>query len=477
MLLRGAFIALVAAVIVGVAPQLGNHTASADGHERPLQITVRNVTMGQPLTPAVVVVHSSNAVILPSSAERLSGLEALAESGSNTELIETFNARDGVKTVARFGGVITPLSGATIQNILAEPGDLVTVIGMLACTNDAIAVGTVVIPEFDALPALGSGRVLDAGTEDNSESEADVPCLGGEGVSGAEVADGEGEISAHAGITGSGDLSMETHGWVGSVISITVAERGSAILQAAPANINIRNMTLGQPITAPLIVAHDPSINPFEYTRPSELQGIGDFAEGGLAATLIPTLLETPGVIDVAQVPGSGPGGVILPGGTLSVETLALDGSHLSVAGMFACTNDAVVVARISVSINDGVVQLARDVGDVFDAGSENNDETTATVPCLGNVPAALSAGDGEGSRSEHSGVVGDADLNLNVHSWHPEGTMAVSIGGDALPPKALPSVGGYSPSGNWLLFGGLAGLSLLLLGAPMIARSLRNRG
>ena len=476
MLLRGAFIALVAAVIVGVAPQLVDHTASADGHERPLQITVRNVTPGQPLTPAVVVVHSSNAVILPSSAERLAGLEALAESGSNTELIETYSARDGVKSVKRFGAAITPLTGATIQNILAEPGDLVTVIGMLACTNDAIAVGTVVIPEFEALPALGSGRVLDAGTEDNSESESDVPCLGGEGVSDADVADGEGEITAHAGITGSGDLSMETHGWIGAAINITVAERGSAILDAAPANINIRNMTLGQPITAPLIVAHDPSINPFDYTRPSELQGISDFAEGGLATTLIPTLLETPGVIDVAQAPGSGPGGVILPGGTLSIESFALDGSHLSIAGMFACTNDAVVVARIPVSVNDGVVTLARDVGEVFDAGSENNDETTATVPCLGGVPAALSAGDGEGSRSEHSGVVGDADLNLNAHSWHPEGTMAVSIGGDPLPPKALPSVGAYSPSGNWLLFGGIAGLALLLLGAPAITRSFRSR-
>ena len=475
-MLRGAFIALATAVVVGVIPQLASLTANADGHEA-LQITVRNVTSGQPLTPAVVVVHDSNAIILPSSAERLDGLEELAESGSNTELIETLSARDGISQVARFGAVIEPGQGATIQNIMAEPGDYVTVIGMLACTNDAIAYGSVIVTEDDSLPALGSGRVYDAGTEDNSEAEADVPCLGGAGVSDAEAVDGEGEIGPHAGIEGSGDLTVDMHGWQGAVIQITVDKRGNNAIRSAETNINILNMTAGQPITAPVIVVHDPSANPFEYTRPSELAGVGDFAEGGLAATLIPTLLQIPGVIDVSQVPGAGPGGVILPQDGISVSKTIVNGSHVTIAGMFACTNDAIVIARIPVNVVDGSVELARAIGMVYDAGSENNDETTATVPCLGGVPAALSTGDGEGSRSMHPGITGDADLNLNAQSWHPDGTMAVSVGGDPLPPKALPSVGGYSPNAMWLLFGGIAGIALLLLGAPAISRTFRSRG
>ena len=474
-MLRGAFIALVAAVIVGVMPQLFSQTASADGHVSPLQVTVRNITSGQPLTPAVVVVHDADAVILPSSAERLAGLEELAESGSNTELIATFNDRDGVKSVSRFGGIIAPYSGASIQNVLASPGDYITVIGMLACTNDAIAVGTVIVPDDEDLPAIGAGRVLDAGTEDNSETEDEVPCLGGAGVSAADTADGEGQIAPHPGIAGTGDLS-ETHGWSGTAIQITIDSRGSTVLAQAETNINVLNMTFGQPLTMPLIIVHDPAVNPFEYTRPSELPGIGDFAEGGLATTLIPTLLEKPGIVEVVQIPGPGPGGVILPQGAISVPTTALDGSHISVAGMFACTNDAYVVARVPVSVVDGEVQLARAIGEVFDAGSENNDETTATVPCLGMVAAALSAGDGEGSKAAHPGITGEADLDLNVHSWHSDGTIAVSVGGDPLPPQKLPSVGGYSPTGLSLLFTGIAGLALLLLGAPAISRALKGR-
>lgn len=475
-MLRGAFIALVAAVIVGVYPQLSSQTASADGHVNPLQVTVRNVTSGQGLSPAVVIVHDADAVILPSSAERLAGLEAMAESGSNTELIETYSDRDGVKSVFRFGGIIAPNAGASIQGVLAAPGDHITVMGMLVCTNDAIAVGTVIVPDDEDLPAIGAGRVLDAGTEDNSESEGDVPCLGGTGVSDGDTADGEGQIGPHPGIEGNSDLSKDRHGWVNTAIQITINSRGSNVLKTAETNINLINLTFGQALTGPVIVVHDAAVSPFEYTRPSELPGIDNFSEGGLATTLIPSLLELPGVVEVTQVFGTGPNGVVLPKGTLSAPTTAIDGSHISVAGMFACTNDAYVVARVPVSIVDGEVQLARAIGEVFDSGSENNDETTATVPCLGMVAAALSAGDGEGSRSPHPGITGDADLDANIYSWHSDGTIAVSVGGDPLPPQKLPSVGGYSPSNLSLLFAGIAGLALLALGAPAISRAFRSR-
>ena len=473
---RGAIIALAAAVLVGVGLQWDGRTAVAQSSGGNLQITVTNLTPGQPLTPAVVIVHDANAVILPSSAERLAGLEELAESGANAALIETLSDRDGVSSVARFGGIIPPNSGASIQNVAASAGDHITVIGMLACTNDAIAIGTVVISESGELPVIGSGRVLDAGTEDNSEDEADVPCLGGEGVSDAETADGEGQISNHVGIAGTGSLSAETHGWVGAAIQITVNERGSPILDSAMTNINIQNMTFGQPLTAPLIIVHDQSIHPLDYQRPTELPGIGDFSEGGLAATLIPTLLAIPGVVDVAQVPGPGEGGVILPGGGITIPAVVLDGAYITVAGMFACTNDAFVVAEVPVSIVDGTVELMRDVGVVYDSGTEANDETTATVPCLGRAAAALSEGHAEGSRAEHPGVTGDGDLIPLAHSWHPDGTMALSIGGPALAPTPLPSVGGYSPSNSWVLFAGIAGLALLVLGTPMIFRAVSRR-
>ncbi|MYA60924.1 MAG: hypothetical protein F4X40_10330 [Chloroflexi bacterium] len=157
------------------------------------QLTVRNSTAQQPITPPVVVVHDANTVLLPSAAERLPGLEAFAESGAQPDLIESFLERTGVKSVKRFGGIIEPGGSATILNVNAEPGDHVSVVGMLACTNDAIAVGSIAVTESGA-PAFGSGIVLDAGTEENDETRATVPCLDGECVSDGDTHDGEGTL-------------------------------------------------------------------------------------------------------------------------------------------------------------------------------------------------------------------------------------------------------------------------------------------
>ena len=47
-----------------------------------LNLTVRNVTPGQPITPPIAVVHDSGASLLPQNAGSLDGLEELAEAGA-----------------------------------------------------------------------------------------------------------------------------------------------------------------------------------------------------------------------------------------------------------------------------------------------------------------------------------------------------------------------------------------------------------
>ena len=64
----------------------------------------------------------------------------------------------------------------------------------------------------------------------------------------------------------------------------------------------------------------------------------------------------------------------------------------------------------------------------VFDSGSENNDETSATVPCLGGGVAALSEGLGEGMRSPHAGISGTADLSQETHGWTDDKTASFYI-------------------------------------------------
>ncbi len=427
------------------------------------QLTVRNTTAQQPITPPVVVVHDANTVLLPSAAERLPGLEAFAESGAQPDLIESFLERTGVKAVKRFGGIIEPGVSATILNVNAEPGDHVSVVGMLACTNDAIAVGSVVVTGSGA-PAFGSGIVLDAGTEANDETRATVPCLDGEGVSAGDTHDGEGTIEPHPGIEGIGDLG-DGFGWRGEVLQLILDEPGSAARQYVDVGLTLHNRTNGQPITPPVVIIHDPNVNVIAYTRPAELEGIDDLSEAGINADLIATLTSAPGVVSVSQWDTGGP---ISPRSGHRGNVVAIDGTAITVVGMFACTNDAYIVATANVLADDGLVQENSGIASVFDSGTEINDETVATVPCLGGADAALSEGVGENERIEHTGITGVGDLDPAIHAWRADATAEISIGaafdGSELGaiPTRLPRAGGAALDANWMLLLGLAGVVTL---------------
>ena len=397
-------IASVSVLAVLAVTAIGTQTNTAHAATE-FQLTVRNVTAQQPITPPVVVIHDANMVLLPSAADRLPGLEALAESGAQPDLIESYLERIGVKEVKRFGGIIEPGESSTILNVNAEPGDHVSVIGMLACTNDAIAVGSVVVTESGA-PAFGSGVALDAGTEENDETRATVPCLDGQGVSAGDTHDGEGTIEPHPGIAGIGDLG-DGFGWRGEVLHMILDEPGNAAPEYVDVGVTLHNRTNGQPITSPVVIVHDPNVNPISYTRPAELDGIDDLSEGGVNGDLIATLIGVPGVVSVSQWDIEGP---IPPRSSYRSNVGAIVGTAISAVGMFACTNDAYVVVTADVLADDGSVHATSGIASVFDSGSEDNDETAATVPCLGGPAAALSEGAGENERMEHPGITGDGD-------------------------------------------------------------------
>ena len=164
-----------------------------------LKLTVRNVTQGQPITPPIAVVHDSDASLLPQNAGSLDGLEELAEAGLQSELASSLAELDGVKACSASTHRRYRRARRLPWPSRRLPGDHVSVIAMLACTNDAITIGTLVVSESGQ--AMSSGRVYDAGTEDNDETTDTVPCLGGEsaGVSGGDSPDGEGRIAHHRG--------------------------------------------------------------------------------------------------------------------------------------------------------------------------------------------------------------------------------------------------------------------------------------
>ena len=474
---RAVFVLIAAALVAMLATNLTTYHRAEAQEAGNVVLTVRNVTGGQPLTPAVVVVHDGGADLLPENAEDLAGLEELAESGQPAALAASLRDVAGVKDTLTLDPPPLPPGQEATATLSASPGDHVSVISMLACTNDAITIGTLIVPEAGSLPAMSSGRVYDAGTEENAETAATVPCLGGEGVSNGDAADGEGSITHHAGIGGEADLNDEQHGWDGPAMQLFLTSVGGAAPAQLELALTLKNLTGGQPITPPVAVVHDPNVNVISYTEPSELDGIDDLSEGGVQGDLLTTLRARPGVVSVYGLDSGGP---IVPGGSFTADIAGVEGAAVSVVGMFACTNDAYILATAPFALGGSVV------AEVFDSGAEDNDETAATVPCLGGGDAALSEGVGEGMRAMHLGISGGADLDPEVHGWTADTTAELTLHEAdrsavvaPTPPFAtprLPSTGGYTLSAMWLLIGGLAGGFTFLGGSILIVRQRSTR-
>ena len=490
---------MIVAVFILISSLLSAGQVAAQ--EQPvLQVTVRNVTEGQPLTPPVVIVHTGSLVSLPEDPEAIAGFAALAESGDPTGFAAAVAEYPGVKSAA-----IVPVDGpipggfeAMVDAVSAMPGDFVSVISMLACTNDAVAYGTAVVSQDGGGFAMSSGAVYDAGTEANDETSATVPCLGG-AAAGLSEGLSEGKVAVHPGIEGKADLSKEQHGWDGPAMQIFVTPAGQAAPEAVEFGLTLENLTAGQPITPPVVVVHDPNVDVFDYTSPTELDGIDDLAEGGVQDDLVATLSMRPGVV---RVYGLDSGGPIIPGMSYTEEKLyGVAGAEVTVVAMFACTNDAYIRVSGGVTATDGMLSFGEAATAlVFDSGSEANDETMATIPCLGGAEAALSEGLGEGERSLHAGIVGNADLSKETHGWSEDGTARLTLHAageapvvvespepappmtnetpmvDELPEPAPPVTGDIAPGGVVLLAMGVGGVVLVIVGEGFILFARRQR-
>ena len=242
-------------------------------------------------------------------------------------------------------------------------------------------------------------------------------------------------------------------------------EPGNVAREYVDVGITLHDRTNGQPITPPVLIVHDPNVNAISYTRPEELEGIDDLSEGGINEDLISTLSGMPGMVSISQWDTGGP---IPPRTGHRGNVVAIDGTAITVVGMFACTNDAYIVATAIVLADDGLIQETSGIASVFDSGSEINDETAHTVPCLGGADAALSEGVGEKERMQHPGITGVGDLDPAIHGWSADATAEIRISAafdepelGAIPTR-LPRTGGAALGANWMLLLGLAGVVTL---------------
>ncbi len=206
-----------------------HRTANAATHE--YEVTITNLTTGQPLSPGVVFTHTRRNSFLRGKASE--GLRLIAENGDpSVAVMELGDARGVADVVAtsapihRVGGPGPDMLTTTIS--ARANARYLSLAVMLICTNDGFtALRGVKLPRGYE-PKTYYARAYDAGTELNEETSATVvdPCFAIGPTMGS--ADGNARtatdrrIRYHRGIKGGADLDPALHNWNGPIARVTV---------------------------------------------------------------------------------------------------------------------------------------------------------------------------------------------------------------------------------------------------------------
>lgn len=193
------------------------------------EVTATNLTLAQPLSPLAAIIHSSDASLMTIGEAASSGLELLAESGDNSELLDSIEGA----AEASGAGVIGPGASETVTlelDVEMLPSMVLSVVTMLVNTNDAItAIDGVDISELSVGDTMTLTTIAyDSGTEANTETAATIPgpAGGGEGFNAArddvrdQVTAHTGVVTADDGLTNS-DLNQQ-HRWDNPVARISI---------------------------------------------------------------------------------------------------------------------------------------------------------------------------------------------------------------------------------------------------------------
>jgi len=199
-------------------------------------ITVTNLSAGQPLSPTAMVLHNSSWQSFSTGQPASVALEELAEGGDNSAYLAEADAAAAVYASASGTGPIAPGGHETVNLRVSDDkvGTLnFSVVSMLVNTNDALAA---VNNKSIADLAIGdrmsfNGLSYDSGTEANSETADTMPgpaAAGGaqEGFTGQRD-DVRDAIYVHPGVITAGDgLSSSAlsaiHRWDHPAIRVTV---------------------------------------------------------------------------------------------------------------------------------------------------------------------------------------------------------------------------------------------------------------
>lgn len=232
--------ALVVALAACSADHPATATAPADvalglgpSSDVEYEVTITNLTTGQPLSPPLLVTHAQRVALFTPGAPASAGVQAIAENGDPSVAASMLAGASGVHTVTTIGAPIHRIGGpgaTSVTTRIAAGRDArwLSLATMLICSNDGFAAVRDLHLPLHSRPVTAYAMAYDAGSEVNTESATDIvpPCFGIGPVSGP--AGGAGRIAEnsvvrmHGGIAGGAALVPGAHGWSGPVAMVTV---------------------------------------------------------------------------------------------------------------------------------------------------------------------------------------------------------------------------------------------------------------
>jgi len=172
------------------------------------EVTLKNLTNGQPISPPALLLHDSGEIWSVGSPAS-NALELLAESGDSSEIIES----SFILSYASAEAGITYGESATVTVSHTEQVNYLSFASMLGNSNDAFTgLNKVDLSELAIDESLTYTTVAyDAGTEANTETAETVPGPAGNGEAYNELRDDVDMVTMHPGLVTSDDgLSSST---------------------------------------------------------------------------------------------------------------------------------------------------------------------------------------------------------------------------------------------------------------------------
>ena len=232
---KTAAIAVIAAGALAVgatAVATGTHSNGSKtpkkAPDRSYQITVENLTGGQPISPPLLVAHNRRADLWSRGEIANHAVAAIAEDANNSVALDLAGkirgigaGGTGVDVAATEPAPIGPGAAQTYSLDVKGYYGKLTLLAMLVNANDAFTgLDSVRLPRKIGAMRSHYRIAYDAGSERNNEAAKYIPGpVGGNPF----VRDPEGDvIRAHPGVKGGADLDPKIHSLSGKVAKISV---------------------------------------------------------------------------------------------------------------------------------------------------------------------------------------------------------------------------------------------------------------